>query len=50
MFASSGEITKPYGLAVFASDHMPSSITPAFTHFLDQPQDAGIGTRDAPRT
>src|SRR3974377_1983008 len=33
MFASSGDATEPCGVPVSGSDHLPSSITPAFSHF-----------------
>src|SRR5260370_35775971 len=32
-FCVSGVITAPCGVPVFVSDHLPSSITPAFSHF-----------------
>src|SRR5262250_3704347 len=33
MFASSGDATEPCGVPVSGFDHMPSSSTPAFSHF-----------------
>src|SRR3981189_1876742 len=33
MLARSGEITDPCGVPVSVSDHFPSSITPALSHF-----------------
>src|SRR5215471_13345903 len=45
MFARSGEITDPCGLPVFGSDHLPSSITPAFSHFWISRRMRGSATR-----
>src|SRR5215469_11958426 len=45
MLASSGEITDPCGLPVFGSDHLPSSITPAFSHFWISRRMRGSATR-----
>src|SRR4029077_2904994 len=45
MFARSGEITEPCGLPVLGSDHLPSSITPAFNHFWISRRMRGSATR-----
>src|ERR1700676_1159941 len=45
MFARSGEITEPRGLPVSGSDHLPSSITPAFSHFWISRSMRGSATR-----
>src|SRR5215471_11995240 len=45
MLARSGEITEPCGLPVFGSDHLPSSITPAFSHFWISLSMRGSATR-----
>src|SRR5215469_8392407 len=45
MLARSGEITDPCGLPVFGSDHLPSSITPAFSHFWISRSMRGSATR-----
>src|SRR5215831_19105249 len=45
MLARSGEVTEPCGLPVFGSDHSPSSITPAFSHFWISRSMRGSATR-----
>src|SRR6202022_3385714 len=45
MLARSGEITEPCGVPVFGSDHLPSSITPAFSHFWISRSMRGSATR-----
>src|SRR6516225_1954362 len=44
-FCVRGVITEPCGLPVFGSDHMPSSITPAFNHFWISRRMRGSATR-----
>src|SRR6266436_2035351 len=45
MLASVGEITDPCGVPVFVSDHLPSSITPALSHFWISRRIRGSATR-----
>src|SRR5215469_5406735 len=45
ILARSGEITDPCGLPVCGSDHLPSSITPAFNHFPISRRMRGSATR-----
>src|ERR1700756_5154918 len=40
-----GVVTDPCGLPVFGSDHVPSSITPAFNHFWISRRMRGSATR-----
>src|SRR5882757_9933792 len=42
MFASRGEATPPCGVPVSVWVTSPSSITPAFSHFADQANDAAV--------
>jgi integrase len=45
-----GEITDPCGVPVFISDHLPSSITPAFNHFWISRTIRGSATRWSTKT